>query len=94
MWQINRVDNIEIEYRGAYSMGKSTYAVSAVVRLEYLDDKTGGIVDNRIVNFSIPQSVSNGWSMKRIANFMTELLFTNIDKEIDLLNGITQRSDR
>lgn len=89
MWQINRIDNIEIKYRGAYEMGTSNWVVSAVVRLEYLDDKTGGIVDNKMVYFSIPQSVSNALSAKRITNFMTDLLFTEIDKEINLLNDIT-----
>jgi hypothetical protein len=88
MWQMNRIDNIDIEYRGAYSMGISNYAITAVVRFEYLDDKTGGIVDNKILNIRIPQSVSNAWSTKRVANFMTELLFTEIDSELDLLNGI------
>lgn len=88
MWQINRVDNIEIEYRGARAMFSSDYAVTAVVRFECLDDKTGGIVDNKILNIRIPQSISNAWSMKRIARFMTDLLFEEIDKEINLLNGI------
>lgn len=88
MWQINRVDNIEIEYRGAHGMFTSDYAVTAVVRFECLDNKTGGIVDNKILNIRIPQSISNAWSMKRIARFMTDLLFEEIDKEIDLLNGI------
>lgn len=88
MWQINRVDNIEIEYRGAHGMFTSDYAVTAVVRFEYLDDKTGGIVDNKLRYIRIPQFISNAWSMKRITNFMTDMLFEEIDKEIDLLNGI------
>ena len=88
MWQINRIDKIEIEYRGVDSMGTSIYMGIAVVRFEYLDDKTGGIVDNKILNIHIPQFISNAWSMKRVTNFMTDLLFEEIDKEIDLLNGI------
>lgn len=88
MWQINRIDKIEIEYKGAYSMGESIYTGIAIVRFEYLDDKTGGIVDNKILNIRIPQFISNAWSMKRITHFMTDILFEEIDKEIDLLNGI------
>ncbi len=88
MWQINRIDNIGIEYKGAHGMITSKYAATAVVRLEYLDDKIGGIIDNQILNTHIQKIIPNEWSMKKITNFMTGMLFEEIDSELDLLNGI------